>query len=345
MTSQNDSPDQIEQGSPSAPEGYIYAEIPMSSAQAQSAKAEARVRQTVKSAMQAYLAQFLDGNGPKRHLLEDAAPFAVQFETGISGAQDPDDPLVIGVQLARKWASLRKMFPAIIIIDTSCEVKSSGMGGLQQGRRIPKAGGDTEAIIVQTVMAKVGIQLMVGALGETDASDLCDVLRYILIELTVLTRGHVINPGKPSDRWEVRLPMTVGMEGLEQQTIADDSRDSFWSSSISLEVDFEGEIQHIIHHPADPGIFDTIANSGQSEGVTIDVPSEISMHDRPRVRVNFIPAWTSVVSDDRRVAVIDENYVIHPKRLGTFNILVLKDAPGDAQPVTLSSKSITVSPL
>lgn len=345
MSSQNDSPDQIEQTPPDKPEGYIFSAIPTSQKQAISSKAEARVRQTCKSAVHAYLQSYMDKDGPRRHLLEDAAPFSVQFETGISGAEDPDNPLAIKVQLARKWTSLRKMLPAVIIIDNGYEAKSSGMGGLQQGRRIPRENGDTDAIIVQTVMAKITLQLMVGAIGETDASDLCEVVRYILMELTTFTRGHVITPGVPSDRWEVRLPLIVGMEGLEQQVIEGDQRDSFWSSSISLEVDFEGEIQHAINHPANPGTREVYHNSSHGNATVLEAPDVMTLHERPRLRVLNMPPWTRVVSDDMRTATINENLVVFPKRMGTFNILVLRDAPGDTQPVVLVKKSVTIAPM
>lgn len=343
-----DSPNQIEDTPVPKPvnEGFVYAAIPVSPKAAQSARAEARVRQTTKSAIHAYLAQFLDADGPKRHLLAEAAPFSVQFETGISGAQDPDDPLTIQVQLARKWASLRQALPCIILVDTSYEPKSAGLGGLQQGRRIPREGGDTQAIIVQTVLAKIGINLMVAANSETDASDLCEVLRYILIELTAFTRGHVITPGKPSDRWEVRLPLLVAMEGLQNQLVQDDTRDSFWSSSVTLEVDFEGEIQHAIHHPADGALREVNGHPASFTAETLIHADEVvSLNSHPRLRIENLPPWSSVVTDDFRIAVVDENLVLHPKRLGTCKLMVLRDAPGDIKPVILASQTLTISPL
>jgi hypothetical protein len=348
MTSQRRSPDQIESEPLPKPDegGFIYSAVPASPKEAQSAKAEARVRQTTKSAIHHYLAEFLDKNGSKRHLLADAAPFAVQFETGITGGQDPDDPLAIQVQLARKWGSLRTALPCIILVDTSYDPKSSGLGGLQPSIRIPGATWDTQAVIVQKVLAKIGINLMVAANTETDASDLCEVLRYILLELTVFTRGHVIEPSKPSDRWEVRLPTNVGMEGLQSQTINDDSRDSFWSSSVTLEVDFEGEIHHAIHHPADGALRET---SGHPASLTAEVvihcAESVSLNEHPRIRIENLHPWACVVTDDFRIAVVDQDLILHPKRLGTCNLMVLRQAPGDSNAVVLAKKTLIVSPV
>jgi hypothetical protein len=290
----------------------------------------------------------MNADGPRRRQIQQTAPFAVQFVTDVTGAADPDDPLVIQTQLARLWTSLREQLPCIIIIDSSYQPRVSGLGGLEQGRRIPAPNGkDTETIIVQTIHATVGISLMIGANTESDASNLSDLLNYVLGPLTHFNRGHVISPGRPTDRWEVRLPLHYDMAGLERRNLGEDQRDSMWSTSINMEVQFEGEISHGMHHPADPFIRDLAGGDLYTRSSTLNVyaPSSISLRQHVPLRVENLPVSAYLITDDPRVAIVDDNLILHPKKPGTCKLLILRDSSSDPQPTKLWEQVLTVTPL
>lgn len=342
------------------PEGAIYDAEPQSANQAKSATAEARVRQTTKSAIAAYLQSYFVPDSARNRQLRLTAPFGAQFVTDISGAANPNDPTVINTQIARLWPSLRQKFPCVLIIDTSYQPKFSGAFGMERAHRVRLPyGNDKETVLVQKVLGVVGIQLMVASLSDSEASDLADLTSYILGPLTHFNRAHLLGSNKPEDRWEVRLPLTYGAAALERRNVGEDTRDSMWSSSLDIEVAFEGEVWHGTDHsaalynvspgdgadvgvPEDPGLhlviqheFGCCAARDAANSMTVTAPEEMNLREFPRIDVTNLPSGAVVVSDNPRVAYLDSFRIVHPKSPGTFNVLVLQSVGSEYEPIVL----------
>ena len=218
------------------PEEFIFEDIPRTKKEAIAKSAEARVTMTVKSALQSYLQRYFDQDGVHRNQLSLTAGFTVNYETRISGPRDNEDPTVYDVQLARYWQDLRQRLPCILIVDTGFERTPSGLGGITDSRHINATTSQVELAMLVTVP----IELQVASMDETTCGDLRDALMYIFGVLTHLNKGHVIRSHRPEDRWEVRIPLTETSAGLERRNVGDDSVDSLFTTTVGMDLVFEG---------------------------------------------------------------------------------------------------------
>jgi hypothetical protein len=187
--------------------------------------------------------------------------------------------------------------------------------------------------------ATVKIALEVAANDETTCSDLRDLLVFILGPLTIFNKSHLIHSQRPQDHWEIRLPQAFEPQGLERKAITDDTKDAFWSSGVEFEVEFEGTIElgfdnqtqlitiSEFHEGMIPDgfrqsdgslTFKLSANAVSSEGIY--VPPIVNLGIPTPIGASWLPAQAVFLSDNTKIAVIGDDNVIIPKRLGVFNI-------------------------
>lgn len=326
------------------PEEFIFQSIPRSKREVVAKSAEARVTQTVKAALQSYLERFLSPQGIYRRQLDLTADFAIQFETRLSGPRDTDDPSIYQIQLARFWTELRAKLPAVLIVDTGFNYQNPGLGGITDSWPISRSTSSVQL----TMLATVPIELHLADLSETTCGDLRDVMLYILGPLTDLNKAHVIRSPRPEDKWEVRLPFNFQPSGLERKPMGDDPKDSLWSTSISLEVVFEGlisigfakQVQPELYHIAtafegvDPMGFRLEDGSAVPLPVSaptldsIKVPSKVKLNHPAHIAGDWVPAHAHFVTDDPRIALIDRNGTIIPKRIGSCKVHLMDFTPG-----------------
>lgn len=325
------------------PEEYIFSSIPRTKRESVARDAEARVTQTVKSALQSYLERYFAPKGNLRQQLRLTAGFSVQFETRISGAKDKDDPTVIEVQLSRYWRDLKQMLPCIILVDSGFEYVMPGLGGLTGSWPIDRSTSSVEL----AMLANIPMELHIAAQDETTCADLRDLLVYILGPLTHFNKSHTVRSNRPEDKWEVRLPLSFQPSGLEHRNMEGDQKDIMWSTSISLDMTFEGlirlgfdkQVQPELHQinawyeGTDPIRFsldtgDVVPLSTSYPSIeSIRVPSEIQLNQHAVIDAPWVPAKSRFVIDNPRVARLDGCKLI-PKRPGVFNLHLMDYTPG-----------------
>lgn len=346
------------------PEDYIFNAVPRSKRESTARDAETRVTETTKNAVVSYLSLFLSPEGIHRRLLNLTAKFSVQFETRIQGARDKDDPSIYEIQLARYWGELRQRLPCIIVVDSGFEFENPGLGGITDSFPINL---NTSSVQL-TMLAKVPMELQVAAMDETTCADIRDLLVYILGPLSHVNKGHVIRSKRPEDRWEVRLPLDFAPSGLERRNMGEDGKDSFWTTSISITPSFEGLIQVGFANQNHPDMvqinsaFNGLDPMGfrESDGrlvpvstgpsiSRISVPSSIKLNQHGVIQADWIPARSCFISDNPRVAIINQDTCsIIPRRIGTFNLKLVQYTPGatktaDSGPKILQTWPITVT--
>lgn len=322
------------------PDDYIFSSVPKAAKHIASQAAEARVTSTVKSAVQEYLERYFSPTGCYREQLKLTAPYAIQYETGVTGSLDPTDPTVYNLQLARLWSQLRTKLPCIIIVDSALKYEMSGLGGISGSAYINP---QTSSVFTQ-IHAEVTLSLDIAANDETTCGDLRDLLLYILGPLTILNKSHIIRSQRTQDNWEVRLPQMFEPKGLERKAYSEDKNEAFWSSSIDIEVAFESHIQHTFAQQTqlmtisdyrdgstpDGGVLDANGNptylpDPQFSIDTIKVPSVVKLGKPTPIELSWLPYGAKLVSEDPRIALVTADHVIIPKRIGTFKVLMLKD--------------------
>jgi hypothetical protein len=302
----------------------------------------------------------LSPDGIHRGLLSYTAGFSGQFETRISGAKDPDDPSIYQVQLERYWGELRQSLPCILIIDIGFDYENPGLGGLTDSFQV----NNKTSAVQMSMLANISFELRIAAMDETTCGDLRDIVTYILGPLTHINKGHVIRSFRPEDKWEVRLPLSFEPSGLENQPVFDDPKDILWTTSITMDVVFEGLINVGFDNQTNPEIhvvqtqFDGLnpigfrLDTGQAIATTsgpsidsISVPSEVRLNQHALISAEFIPANAHFVSDDPRVALIDmRTCAIVPKRLGTFNLSLVNYPKGETGPEIVRTWEVKVVP-
>tara|TARA_R100001079_G_scaffold74738_1_gene39898 strand:+ start:159 stop:1280 length:1122 start_codon:yes stop_codon:yes gene_type:complete len=365
------------------PEEFIFSNIPRTKKEKIARTAEARVTETIKSALQSYLGRYFDPRGVHREQLTLTAGFTVNYETRISGPRDNEDPTIYQVQLERYWTELRQKLPAILIVDTGFSRETTGLGGITDSRQI----NDSLSQVELSMLATVPIELQIASMDATTCSDLRDALEYIFGVLTHLNKGHVIRSDRPEDKWEVRIPLTETSSGLERRNVTDDPKDSFWTATLSLEMVFEGISAVIFDRqvqanrladgkPISVGVGAGTADrlslnyqiSDQYMGVdpmgfrtsdgkcvplatsspTLDairVPESVKINQNTPIELDWMPAWGYFVSDNPRIALIDVTTCsIVPRRPGIFKVHLMDSrTPNGPSPIRTWEVQVTLS--
>lgn len=334
------------------PDGFIYENVPVTSKQSFAATAEARVRQTVKAAIQHYLDRYLNSKGRYHAQLQQTAPFGVNYVTDVSRDPGNEDPFVYNVLLARLWGKLKGNLPAIIISDTGFVAESSGLGNEGPGYLIDP----WTQTLSTTVLGAMSVEILAAAMSESEASDLGDLLTYVLGPLTAINKGYWIHSSRAEDRWEVRLPQVPpGCTGVEKRPMGDDPVDVMWSVTLSLELQFEGLIQIAIDNELNAAQQDAIFPTWSRQGSTLvttdvdaavyDVPATVRLGVPTPISYQILPYGAIFVSDNPGLAVVDEQNVIRPIQCGTFNVLLIGQSPVDGGDPVLATHPVVIDML
>lgn len=316
------------------PEGYIFKSIPKGSKEASAATAQARVTETVKSAIQEYLERYLSPNGIYRSQLNLTTGFALQYETRLSQG-DSEDPTVYNVQLARHWQELRQKLPCILIVDAGFTYVNPGFSGMADSAIL----GVSTASVATKMDCSIPIKILIGAIDQSTCADLRDILTYIFGALTQLNRAHLITSRRPEDNWEIRLPTNFTLEALSHNKLGDDPKDSMYSTGIEIVPEFEGTInvgfekqvqtelyevyeQHAGEFPGGMFVNGRLVTVPGYPKTSITVPETIYLNHPTNIAVTYMPGEAYFASDNPKIALIDE-FTILPKRPGTFHLYLM----------------------
>lgn len=326
---------------PTKPDDHIYEDIPLGPAAAQvSGGSKTRVTHITKNAIQSYLQQYFSDSGKFRYQIQQMAPYVVQFETELSGTARKEDPTIFEMQVARVWQNIRQKLPCILIIDTAFKYNSTGLGGIVAGHDL----GPFQGIGVQ-VDATLTINLEIAAKDETTAGDLRDVLALIFGTLTPYNRSHYLEPEQGS--WVVRLPLVFDTEGLNRRSIPSDNMESYWSTNVTLQVDFEGVgtlatenpnkvLERSVHVPVlDDEDMELVA---PSVTLNVRVPDQLTLGFNSKIWTTAVPFGSRFVSDNPNLVYIQGDLMV-PRALGMCHVLLL-DSLGKLLhrfPVTVSA--------
>lgn len=332
------------------PDEFIYADVPADTKQSFAATAEARVRQTTKSAIQFYLDAYFNTKGRYRNQLKRTAPFSITYVSDVSNGIS-DDPLRQQVLLARLWERLNAHLPAIIISDGGFDPEPSGLGGVETGFNVDAY----TSALAATVMGKMTIEILTAAVDESSASDLADTLTYIFGPLTALNQAWVLRSSRPTDRWEVRLPaFGASASAVQKSNLGEgDSASVMWSSTVTLEVDFEGEvvlgIDNELNVAQQHNIFPSWTQAGSAfqadslSSSSYQVPAQVRIGVPTPITYQALPYGARFVSDDPNICVVDEQNVIQSFGLGTCNIMLVNAPPVAPKTEILVSHPIEVT--
>ena len=328
------------------PDGFVFKAVPKTARESVAQSSESQVTNTVKSAIQWYIDQYLNPTGIYRNQLKLTADFSIQYETRLNVPSQSDNPSIYEVQLARFYSQLKQRLPCILVSDTGFNYSNPGLGGSISDSRV---NGRTTSSVLMKMDCSIPIKLSIAANDETTCQDLRDILLHIFGPLTTFNKAHLIKSIRPEDTWEIRLPTKFESVGLDRRPITEDKINVFWITDVSFVPEFEGTIDfnfdkqvqsglYQIHDYTEgtipEGIIDVNGNISGNVSTdpgwlvqTIIVPTTLRIGLPSAITVRYMLADTYFVSDNPNMALIDGFRVI-PRRLGTFNVLLLKKVDG-----------------
>lgn len=231
--------------------GFVFSERSRSAEEAVSRSPGGREMQIVKSAIQAYLASFITPGTRRNMLLMQHAPSAANFALDKQGARSvhfnldhrwdqPYDPVKKRVQIARIIEEIYQKLPSVIIVDAGHRNRNPGLGHVQGG--IFMSGGGVSALstaaFIDTELV-CNLELIIAAKDEVACDDMVSWVRAAFSELRGLAGGDQLSDDE--GRWVLTLPMgEVSAGAISRQNIPDDPKDSYYQSSISVELVYQG---------------------------------------------------------------------------------------------------------
>ncbi len=300
-----------------------------------------QILKVTKFTLQKYLEACIHPEGQFRKFFQQFATFTGGFT--INENLDKD-VVKRHLQIASFFRATREQPPQIFIQDAGYRYVPSGIGGFSAGFNTRTKLGDHVIRISHVV--EVPIEFSIVATDEQMCQDLEAFLTAAFsLEFMRFTCGGVLRPPKrqvvknASAYWEVRIPLDHQMGTKSHTPLHDDSQDRFWDATCSMTVDFENS--SYIHYNAAPK-FD------QKQGaLKILVPDRISIRRRHRIPLIDLAFPFRIYSDDSRIAVIEQTqtqFVIRPKKVGKFNIIVARPGGREIGVQVVGSQQVEVIP-
>lgn len=196
------------------------------------------IKATVKTAIQRYMAKFLDEDGRYRYLTKSVFPQMLKYVTDISFNENNQAELADNKQLMpifKYMNEIKSQVPCIVIADSGITWKSPGLGFDQGTFR----GDDKVVYRVVHVVRQVNITMLVAALDQPSAEALIDCVGLMFGELAGFTNGATLSDESAGGHWVARLPKMPELGSPEKNQIGDDPKDLVWTSTSSIVVDYE----------------------------------------------------------------------------------------------------------
>lgn len=302
--------------------GFIYKDIPKTTAEAIAHNSLDESLNIVKMAIQDYLLQFFSPKGEYREIFKVVSPGAVQFITDLR-PPTPDeyrDPTKYELQISRMWQGLKQRMPCVIINEAGWS-RTSSISDISAGVPVPGDSKPRKGILWLTNFLMGSIELRIGSMDETTTGQIGSELNTIFGSLRDLTKSSIISPPSPTGTgglWEVRISGKIDIGTRERVNVGDDPQDSIWQLSLSLnDIHFEEAIP--LEMPQEPSETPPIGTDARE--VSLNLPNKIKLGRPVGFSVTNQPFDAVIYSDDPRVALV-KDFKIIPRKIGTFNLIV-----------------------
>lgn len=361
------------------PDGFFHQRPAITTSEAVGHKPNTREINVTKSVIQKYIEGWLRPESKNRDILQRYAPRAMQFvgdrtgsrnihfETGVSW--ESDDPSKRAVQLSRFFERVRESSPMILIIDGGFRNRPAGLGDIHGSRIV---GGNGAVQDIDLVMALViNIDIMVAALDESTCSDLAAFLSSILgSPLRRFGGGNHLVSSDPTNHYQVTLPLENTFSALSRENVTEDVIDSKWTTTTSLEVEFDATTSIRTSLPIRAGNT-SLGDAGGSQGTQVGVDSNVADSYPPVIGgpstvrlghpstysltgggypIRWSTDWYWVVSDFRIAAFDPNNGILRPRQCGNIEIRVIDknrtetDDDGHTHPMVIARMAVSVTP-
>jgi len=283
-----------------------------------------------KTTIQMYLEHCLQEGGLFYGLFKKFAPFAAHFVVNEALARDND---ARHIQIARYFSSMREYPPQIFISTGGYTYANSSLGGLAAGYNARDR--DRTQILQFMDVIPIPVNIVCATTDEQEIEDMLAFIQLAFGDFQKMTCGWYLSPPRNQHGiyYEVRIPLTFGVNEPTHSPLHGDPRIQLWQASISMEVEFENS--SYVKYKAAPSFV-----PGEKT-TSLNIPDNVLFNKKHYFTVSNIPYPIRVYSDDSKVAVVQPaktGYVLWPKKLGTCKILVIQSADDSV----VASKDVTI---
>lgn len=299
-----------------------------------------KIKNLTKIKIQDYIESFFKKDGINHDLLSAVSPRFIHYNTEKSF--DPaTDPTERRLQIARYFAELKNVIPAILVVDGGIQAIANNIGlissatvcnGIWQG--------------TFPIFRRIPIAVVAAARDVDEADEMSGVISLMFNELRNLACGHHLS-GRADEfeQWVITLPHApVEVGGLTDVDVPGDPIQKIWYTETVLEVFYEDNL----------GIKETLtlaefgsgaANEPDLKGSmapVINIPDTVSVNEQHQIVIGNWQDHYRVVLSNAKVATISLNLLLTPRSFGTVTIKVIDPNETQDDQKVLAEKTIEV---
>jgi len=268
-----------------------------------------------KLTIQLYLEACLREDGIFRELFKNFASFSTNYVVNKQSADQSQQE----IQISRYSESMGENMPQMIIQDNGYKYEVASLGGLTEGWNTRTRDG-VQIVRIMDVIT-IPITITCATMRESSVEDLTAILSFAFGQFQKFTCNYILNPDRHHNGvyWEVRIPFTHQMSGKTHSPIHGDPRAQIWQTTLSMDTEFENSTY--LQYRAAPRM------SPKSGALALAVPDKVPLARLTPFTLRNIPFPIKIYSNDSRIALVatrGTHWVIQPKQLGTFKILVVR---------------------
>ena len=287
-----------------------------------------------KFAIQRFLEECLRPDGMFRKFFDKFAPFTGNF---VVNENFDGDKRKRHLQIARYFADMRERPPQFFIQDGGYQYKPASLGGLTGGWNQQDKQGNQVVHIFDSV--PVPIDITFASTSEDDVDMMGGFIGMAFGQFQRFLMNWYIQPDEAvkGAYWIVMLPYSFGAGSKVRQNLHGDPDEAVWLQTFNFDCTFENSTYLTYRSQPvgdlSPGRFEVI------------VPSKITLSDTVPIQFKDLPFPVKVYSEDYRIAIVQRQntqYIIYPKRVGKFNLVVAKSGGTEQERDILAKQEVQI---
>jgi hypothetical protein len=250
--------------------------------------------------------------------------------------------------LVRFFNEVRQSLPAILIVDAGVNAIPHTLGLIDNATNY---NGKWQGHYV--IYREVPLSIVVATRDQETTDNLSSLLSLMFNELRNLAGGNRMTGNELNgDRWVVTLSNEPPSQtATVPANITDDPKDRIWHTTVDMPIRFEDKIivekeMPTLDRPGAP--FPMEENISEKYPPEIIFPDILQINTQAKLFVHYLQDQHKIAINDPSVATVNpQNFIVTPRRPGTFKIQVfdLRDTEGPATalaPKVVSEKEVSV---
>ena len=280
-----------------------------------------------------YLQECVAATGQFRKFFDKIATYTIGYHVN---EELDDDMNKRHLQIADFYTQVSERPPQIFIQDGGYEYKPSSLGSLSAGWNMNTRDGHQSARVLDVV--PIPIEITCVAQDVQEVEDLAAFLSAAFGQLCRFTNNYIIRPDTTSGAyWELRIPLVHTISPKSHSALHEHPELQFWQITCNATFVYENSV--FLQYRSQPRYL------SQRGDLTLTVPTSLVLGQEHAISLVNRPKPAAVYSDDSRIAVVQQRgfeWIIYPRCVGTFNLMVTRISGPDTGPEIYDQQEITI---